>query len=152
MDLQLLIDKNGIRDLAYTYAHAIDRHDWKLLESCFAPDGDFILGDVVYAKDRAEYVHVVQGIARYDKTMHFVGNHLSEIKGDTATGETYVVASHFYKEKGAQKAYIMGIRYLDKIAKVEGKWVFKRRQVAVDWEEGVGTPNPRRANPTFPSK
>ena len=150
--LQSLLDKAAIRDLAYTYSHAIDRRDWKLMETCFAPDGDFILGDAVYAKNRAEYIHVVQGIERYHKTTHFNGNHLSDVTGNTATAETYVVASHFYRQDGQEKSYIMGIRYLDTLAKENGKWVFKRRQVAVDWEQGVGTPNPRRSTPTFPSR
>jgi hypothetical protein len=149
--LQLLLDKAAIRDLAYTYSRAIDRRDWKLLESCFAPEGDFILAGVVYAKNRDEYIYTVQGIARYERTMHFNGNHLSEVKGDTATAETYTVATHIYKQDGVEKAYVMGIRYVDSLAKRNGTWAFTRRTVFVDWEQGVGTPNPRRAKPTFPS-
>ncbi len=146
--VQELTDKAAIRDLAYTYSKAVDRRDWTLLASCFTPDLTFVLAGQVYASSRDQFLWTVQGIARYHTTMHFNGNHLSEVRGDTAAAETYTIASHWYTKDGREHEYVMGIRYRDELVRrdpPQAGWLFKRRDLAVDWTRGEGLQNPRRS-------
>ena len=142
--VETLKDKQGIRDLVYTYSHAADRRDYQLLATCFTPDLVFVIAGATYAANRDQFIYKVQGIERYHTTFHFNANHLAQIHGDTATAETYTLAHHFYTQEGRDALYLLGIRYLDNLVREDSRWLFKRREVVIDWEQGKGLTNPRR--------
>ena len=143
-DAQMLRDKAEIRDLTYKYSHGVDRRDYKLLATCFTDDLVFILKGATYAASCEQYIYTVRGIERYHTTFHFNANHLAEIHGDKAKAETYTLAYHFYKKDGQETLYLIGLRYLDDLVRQGGRWLFKRREVVIDWEQGKNIPNPRR--------
>jgi hypothetical protein len=65
--------------------------------------------------------------------MHVNGQSTIEIRGDTATGETYCLAHHIFMDKGQHILMIMGIRYYDTIVRMNGHWLFAKRQLNFDW-------------------
>ena len=143
-DTQMLKDKAEIRELTYKYSRGVDRRDYKALATCFTADLVFILQGTTYAASRDQYIYTVQGIERYHTTFHFNANHLAGIHRDTAKAETYTLAHHFYKKDGQEQLYLIGLRYLDDLVRQDGRWLFKRREVVIDWEQGKNIPNPRR--------
>jgi hypothetical protein len=77
-------------------------------------------------------------MARYDGTMHFVGNQLVEIDGDTASSETYAVAYHRLTESGEVKLFTVGVRYLDELTRAGDKWRIRARVVKMEWQRTDG--------------
>jgi hypothetical protein len=72
---------------------------------------------------------------RYEKTMHFVGNHLVHFHGDRVTGLTYCLAHHLYVADGVQRDTVMLIRYSDVYERSADSWQFTSRTLDIDWQE-----------------
>src|SRR5215207_1086948 len=94
-----VIDQQHIRDVIYRYCRGIDRCDYELVRSCYHPDaiddhGDYV-GDIEGFLD-----HVRQGLPRFERTMHFIGNVLVEVdaRGQRARAESYIVAYHHLRQ------------------------------------------------------
>jgi len=71
--------------------------------------------------------------------MHFMGNQLIELDGDTARVETYAVAYHWKDEVAGTdhpENLVVGVRYLDTVQRRSEGWRITRRQVAPDWRTG----------------
>lgn len=85
------------------------------------------------------------GLAAYGTTMHFVANHLAEVDGDEARCETYCLAHHRPAAGDRRNdLLVIGLRYLDVMARHDGAWRIARRVVAFDWrrlETGVLAPS-----------
>jgi len=75
--------------------------------------------------------HIADNLGRYERTMHFVGNHRAEIDGDDATGITYCFAHHI--SGGAD--HVMAIRYVDRYRRTPGGWRIAERHLYEDWTE-----------------
>ena len=128
-----LLDRAAIHDVLLRYARGVDRRDLGLVASCFLPDASYegalargTIGDALAAlRDR---------MARYDTTMHFIGNQLIEINGDTASSETYAVAYHRLTENGEAKLFAIGVRYCDGLVRDGDQWRIQRRVVRTDWQ------------------
>ena len=79
------------------------------------------------------------GLSRYDVTLHVVANHLVEIDGDTATGETYCLAHHVRTIGEAEQAhlsdYLMAIRYLDVYSRTDEGWRIVQRHLQLEFTE-----------------
>jgi hypothetical protein len=73
-------------------------------------------------------------MARYEATMHFIGNQLVEVRGDTASSETYAVAYHRLTEEGVAKLFTVGVRYLDELIRDGNHWRIRRRTVKTEWQ------------------
>jgi hypothetical protein len=71
--------------------------------------------------------------------MHFMGNQLVELDGDTARVETYAVAYHWKGEPAGSdhpENLVVGVRYLDTVQRRGDRWRIAKRQVAPDWRSG----------------
>jgi len=73
-------------------------------------------------------------MARYERTMHFVGNQLIELDGDAAHSETYAIAYHQLTEVGQPKLLVAAVRYLDEFARGADGWRIRRRTVIMEWQ------------------
>ncbi|MEF8779785.1 MAG: nuclear transport factor 2 family protein [Haloferacaceae archaeon] len=140
-----LLDRVEIGDLALRYARGIDRKDTDLLSSVFTDDAELVgedsalgPGGGTIAEGILEYHDQVRG---YDRTMHFVGNQTLSVDGDSATGETYCVAVHWYDRGDSAFEYRMFIRYLDDLVRRDDEWLFRRREIAVDQEYAKELPS-----------
>ena len=135
-------DRLAIRELVDAYAHCADRRDAKGQKSLFTEDTHF----VVYMNGQgSEPTQVLDGretltpvfddLNRYQATMHFNGQSTVALDGDRATGESYCIAHHLFTDDGERKLMVAWLRYGDTFVKVDGAWLFAKRNLYVDWTE-----------------
>jgi hypothetical protein len=75
---------------------------------------------------------LIQFVARYPQTLHFVGNHVCELDGDSATGQTYCLAHHLRSDGSTM---LLVARYHDRYARAERGWCFVSRACRLLWRE-----------------
>jgi hypothetical protein len=148
-DLQgVLADRLAINDLVVSYARGVDRRDWPLVGSCFAPDA-YVVGTRMRGPF-AEYFPFLQSeLEKFSRTTHMVGNHWASVNGDSASAETYTVALHFWTDASADlHRMAIAVRYADELERRD-HWRIVRRTVVADWmyEE----PNPLGLPWTLPA-
>ena len=131
-DVQYLLDRLAIRDVMSTYYHAVDRRDWDALATVYAADVHF-RSPAAEHNGRDSIVSSTHRVGRYKRTMHFMGNHIATIEGGTADAETYAIAHHYYDEDGEEQEYVMGIRYIDRLRKQDGRWEIVDRLMVYDF-------------------
>jgi ketosteroid isomerase-like protein len=126
--VQAAIDKQEITEVIYRYCRGIDRCDYALVRSCYHPDaiddhGDFRGG----VDDFIAYVE--QGLQRFERTMHFIGNVLVDVRGDRARAESYLTAYHHLGESRTkpERDFIAWLRYLDDFERRDGEWKIAAR-------------------------
>jgi hypothetical protein len=66
--------------------------------------------------------------------MHFMGNQLIEVDGETASCETYAIAYHRRQDGVEKKDRVVALRYLDDLVRRDGRWLIARRFVNVEWQ------------------
>ena len=135
---QELKDLDEIARLIRTYAHGVDRRDWDLVRSCFSDDAE-AQGSRSTGPIEPYLAALRPGVEFYPTTMHFMGNQLVELDGDTAQVETYAVAYHWKDEVAGTdhpENLVVGVRYLDTVQRRQEGWRITRRQVAPDWRTG----------------
>jgi hypothetical protein len=144
-------DVLALQALAARYAAGVDRRDRELFLSAFhaeatlrifhkGPDGE----EVISTRTGHEEIGVIPSvISRYEKTFHFLGNHLCRITGDEAEGEVYCTARHLSLGIHGGLDFIMLIRYQDQYRRdPDQNWLIADRLVLVDWTELHAAFNP----------
>lgn len=122
-----LADRLEIRDLAARYCHAVDRRELDSLREIYAPGGiDHHTG---FTGPVEEYIEWLRGLLpRLDGTLHMLGNHLSEIRGDEAIAETYATAYHWgTPADDPTKNFTTIVRYVDDLIRLDGRWRIRER-------------------------
>ncbi|WOO83317.1 uncharacterized protein LOC62_05G006845 [Vanrija pseudolonga] len=136
-------DRLAIRELFDAYAHCADRRDAKGQQSLFTTNTKF---SVFMAGPGSEPSYVLTGaeslapvfadLNKYDATTHFNGQQTVTFTAEgKATGESYTIAHHLYKEGGKRKIMVASLRYLDVFEKVGDLWFFAERELVLDWAE-----------------
>jgi 3-phenylpropionate/cinnamic acid dioxygenase small subunit len=129
-----LVDREEIRALVVRYAHAVDQRAWDEVAGCFTPDAtaDYAW----FSGSLADLLPKIRaGLEGFDMTMHFVGNHLAELRGNEASAETYALCVHCGTRNGALREVTVALRYLDRLVRTAAGWRIARRDVAVDFDE-----------------
>ena len=126
-----LADRAAIQDVLLRYARGVDRRDLDLVSSCFVPDASYE-GALASGTIGDALARLRERMGRYESTMHFIGNQLVELHGDTASSETYAVAYHRLTEAGIAKLFTVGIRYLDELVRASDGWHISRRVVKME--------------------
>jgi ketosteroid isomerase-like protein len=138
--LALLLDRQAIRDLVTRYACAVDRRDFETVAACFTPDAEtdytFFKGPIAEVLEK-----IRAGVGGFAMTMHVLGNHLAEVRGDTATSETYAVCYHRRPGVADGAQLVVAMRYLDDLVRTPAGWRIKRRHATVEWQQS-GPPRP----------
>lgn len=129
--LRVMQDKLAISECVNRYCRSIDRHDSEMIASVFHPDaidnhGDFLgtVGQFI------EWVNTGHSAAA-EAHMHNVTSHTSEIDGDTAHAESYVI--WVLRGPDGDPVRISGGRYIDRLEKRDGTWKIALRRVVTDW-------------------
>jgi hypothetical protein len=137
----LVSDRLAISDLVHAYAQGVDRRDPEAVGRLFAEDGTFVAYAIPGATEatsrsrgRAEIVRAIGMAKHYRQTTHTIGNHLAEVDGDRAKGETRCVAYHVLGDAGTEKLMVWHIRYLDTYIRTPEGWRFDERVLRVDLE------------------
>jgi uncharacterized protein (TIGR02246 family) len=125
--------------LSLLYARAVDRRDPAILAQIFTEDGQFVWGEMV-VNGREEIARVATETAKklFSQTMHYMVNHLAELDGDTGTAETYCQAQHISHDAALPMHQTWFIRYVDDLARVDGRWLIKRRELLVEFNTRQG--------------
>jgi len=128
-----LLAKQAIREVIYRYCRGVDRMDRETVRACFHDDavdshGSF-QGDVEAMMDWMWSV-----MRKFDRTMHFIGNQLIELRGDVARCESYGVAYHRGDPATPHRNLISGFRYIDRLERRgDANWRIARRTVTTEW-------------------
>lgn len=147
------ISLQQIADLTAAYCRGVDRADEALLRSLFHDDstvtnGAFNGNGQQFA---AEICQVVRAV--FDQTFHSIVDQRIEIMGDSATGETCVVAvlTMSDPDRGPSEMLIGG-RYLDRFERRDGVWKIAGRRFVCDWNRVDSTTagQPGRRGPDDP--
>lgn len=148
-------DRAEIINLQGRYLLAMDFNDPDAYASVFAEDGvlDWAGGEVV----GREAIRAFLASGRYNPTAgatevegwpaayrHFVTNQVIKVDGDTAHAITYWFQAGNLQDRGVMEFGMFG-NYVDELEKIDGEWLFTRREI---YNEGIesrfqtGTPNP----------
>lgn len=129
-------DRVEIEDLARRYAHGIDGRNWKQVDSCFSPAAE--VRGTTYSGPYPEYMGSLRvAVETYRTTMHFFGNQLTEVSGDTGHCVTYGIAYHL--GSGTGRDFVIGVRYTDDVTRTDGRWVISGRVVEGIWRQPLGS-------------
>lgn len=131
-DTGQLLDERDIRAVVLRYCRGIDRMDRDLVRACYHPDATDEHGS--FRGNVDEFLAWVWPLLeRYTQTMHFVGNVLIELGGDTAASETYGIAFHRSDDARPELNLITGFRFLDRFERREGVWRIAARVAVTEW-------------------
>ena len=117
------LDQHDIREVIYRYCRGIDRRDYELVRSCYHLDATDDHGD--FSGNIDDFlVYVQRSLPRYERTMHFIGNVLIDVHGDTARAESYLTAYHRVPASRTkpERDFIANLRYVDDFERRHGEW------------------------------
>jgi hypothetical protein len=144
--LQVLIERESIRECIIRLARGEDRRDAALISASYWPDSVTDYGVFVGSFDQY-LAWVVPGSPAIPVTQHVLGQSMIELKGTAALVETHVNSYHRIDMGTEHRDTLIGGRYLDRVEKRGGEWRianrvmlydwFKDFGVAVDWSQGV---------------
>lgn len=135
--LQEMIEARAIEQLMIRYIDRVDANDPIGAAACFAEDGLGVYwGD--YRGPEAIAERLAEILAGFTVTSHHLSNVAPVITGDTATSQAYVYA--FHRRVGSGDYLHYWGRWVDELRKIDGQWLFTRREVV-----GVGTMVPEDA-------
>jgi hypothetical protein len=137
--VQVLLDKNEIAELLTRYMRAIDRGDIAALRWCYAPGATEEHGGM-YTGPAQEYIDRIGGALGNPRLVstHTISNVLTEVDGDRAQSEHYVLALTRVKADGAVSDSLVASRIVDDLVRVDGRWAIARRRLRFDWAHDVG--------------
>ncbi|WP_196248785.1 nuclear transport factor 2 family protein [Rhodococcoides fascians] len=128
-----IIDKQDIHDLLMRYCRGCDRGDEALIASCYHEGGVDDHGDFVVAAEDVAPLFVKLAARSPYGSMHFIGNELIEIEGDTAFAETYFMAIKDIARGDDRFLRIRAGRYVDRLERRDGRWGIVERVLADEW-------------------
>ena len=127
------MDADEIRNLAVRYSLAIDDGHLDVVAAMFAPDATFAAryGEPLRGRE-AIAGFLTANAAGQEASHHSVGGHLVAADGDdTAVGIVQVAA---VLDKGGETLRL-ALRCHDRYRRLEGKWLFAHRGIAVRYAE-----------------
>jgi hypothetical protein len=134
-ELEELVAEREIRQAQLRYARGVDRMNQALVRSAFAPDATITMGG--FEGDLDEYVALVwKLVGKRDMTMHYLTNEFVEFSPtdpDRARCETYGFALQRSPHEPPKGNLITGFRYLDDLARRDGRWLITRRVTVSEW-------------------
>jgi len=129
-----LLHREEIHDVIKRLARGTDRLDAEMMASCYHPDG-FDDHNSFRGSGQEFAAWVLEALAGFAVTMHFIASPAIHIAGDVAQTDTYCVAHHVSKpdEQQRQRDIVLGLRYVDRFERRSGTWLIAKRVCAFDW-------------------
>lgn len=130
LSLQVISDRMEIEDLMVRYSHAVDTHQWELLDEIFTADAhiDYTAmggpaGDLDSTK---KFLATV--MPNFAAFQHLISNSAIEVDGDSATARTMCFNPMVVSgADGHQRLMMCGLWYHDTFVRVDGQWRISRR-------------------------
>lgn len=120
----------AVHEVLNRYTHAVDRHDREMFLSVFHADAiadhGIFCGNSVAVFDFLEKRYHES----YRAHVHFIGNHICDLDGDTAHAETYAIT--YVVTKDGTKVFLGSARYIDRLEKRNGEWKIALRRIVSD--------------------
>ena len=130
--LQEVADKQDIYEVLTRYSHGVDRCDLEMLKSAYWPDGTDDHG--TFSGNAMEFCEgLIPPLKGMKQTMHNIGSHLIDLRGDEAKVQSYCVAYHQLAGPDGDIEMVVGGRYLDRMTKRDGEWRIQERVYVMDW-------------------
>jgi uncharacterized protein (TIGR02246 family) len=130
-------DRMELRQVVEQYARGVDTRNPELFADAFTDDA-LLVTNTGEVRGRERLLELPPRLARYQATMHLVGNHyvfFEADRDDRAAGQTYCVAHHAYEKDGVDRVYVMMIRYDDEYVRLDGGWRIAVRRLHLLWDE-----------------
>ena len=132
LNIDDLIAREEITDVIKRLARGTDRLDEELMASCYWPDG--FDDHNAFRGSGTEFAKwVCDVLPHFDATMHFIASPYIRVDGDVAQCDTYCVAHHV----SADSDMVLGLRYVDRFERRDGRWLIAKRVCAFDWSYTV---------------
>jgi hypothetical protein len=120
--------REEIRDVVKRLARGTDRLDAAMMASCYHPDG-FDDHNAFRGSGTEFAAWVCEVLPAFAATHHFIADPDVKVSGDVAQVDTYCIAHHV----GQETDLVLGLRYVDRFERREGRWLIARRVCAFDW-------------------
>lgn len=134
MSTETIVDQLAIQRLMYEYARCADKRDYKGFERVFSADAVLEFGGEQLCS-LAAILNQMRALEQFTATQHRVQNVLYEVEGDSASGETYCLASHLRESAAGMMKIDMAITYVDRLRRAESGWCIAHRRVDVVWTQ-----------------
>lgn len=121
-------DADRLRALLQRYARAVDARDAAALRALFHPEA--VLDGARGRQSVDEWLEAMSAPRDHTTSMHFLGEPLIHLEGDTASMDTYAVV---YMVNSGRPELTLGIRYVDEAVRREGEWVIRSRRAETLW-------------------
>jgi hypothetical protein len=122
-----------IHDLIMAHCRAIDRIDADLLKTIWHEEATLDVGS--YQGNALEFFVPFLDVIKQRKTIfHSIANEWIEIDGDSAVGESYVIAFSTHEEAAGDFDEFTGGRYVDVFRRFDGLWKIAHRTFVQDWK------------------
>jgi len=131
-EIEILLAKQSIYELACQYCRGLDRLDAELLRSVFFEDAFCEYG--FYDGRPAEFIEfAIKALESHAANHHMIGNTLIEVEGNEAYGEVYFRAYHKVMVESEFQDLIIAGRYIDRYERRDGVWKIAYRSERNDW-------------------
>ena len=140
MSLREISDRLEIQDLLTRYTVAIDKKDWKLLDSCFLPDAhlDYTSAGGIQGSYPEVRAWLEKALAPFAMTVHYISNTTLELRGDEARTRSYVLnPMGFPKPDGSLHIFTVGAYYVDRLTRTGDGWRIAERVEETAFLEGT---------------
>ena len=140
-DPERVADVAAIRDLAISYAHAVDDRDWDRFGALWAPDAtiDYTASGGIAASAAEVTAWMPGALAIFTWCLHSISTHEIRFTGpDTATGRVHVFNRNGLVWEGQDEVFDVGGRYLDEYVRLGDRWRFARRVESLTYLHGGG--------------
>ncbi|MEZ5572995.1 MAG: nuclear transport factor 2 family protein [Halioglobus sp.] len=127
-------DYIAIQRLMYRYARCADKKDYTGFNGVFCDDAVFDFSGTLVTTCSA-IQQMMRNLEKFTRTLHQVHNTLYEVDGDTASGETYCIASHLFSEEAGETRIDMGIIYEDRLRRTQDGWRIEFRKFNLVWSQ-----------------
>lgn len=130
--LDTIVSRQQIADLTMAYCRGVDRGDSDLLATIFHDDSSVMTG-AFNGSGQDFAVEICKMIeTNLEQCFHSIANQWLEVDGDSAVGETYVIAVSTTKGADATDT-LTGGRYIDRFTRRDGRWGIAERSFVMDW-------------------
>ena len=133
--VQLLEDREAIRDLILAYGAAHDGRDYRTFASLFARDGEWVGGLGTAKGPEAIFELMNRTIGHNPRpegsgTFHLMTNERIRIDGDSASARTQWLYLAPGDDRAPRMVYLG--HYDDQFVREDGQWKFLRREAPLD--------------------
>jgi ketosteroid isomerase-like protein len=125
LSTQEISDRIEIHEVLTRYCHAVDERDWDTYRTVFAEDA--VIDDVVTGGIRSgveDHVGYLQRALRSIRlSQHTISTILLDVQGDSATAKVQCICPMVVAmPNGAAQTMLLGVRYRDRLSRVDGRW------------------------------